>query len=493
MDVASEEVLIIGAGPTGLFAAAELARHGVRPRIIEQRLTPHIQTRATGMQPAALEVLARAGCVDAFVEAGEKVRGLRAWTDTLKEAFTFRPAPPDSPFPFACSSPQWRTEQILNKHMESFGVRVERGVTAREISIRPDGVSVQCDTAEGNSLQIDTAYLIGAGGAHSPARGAIHQQLEGITYPRQFLTADVRTELPRGDEVLNLIFSPTGLLMVVELPEGRSMLVLDLPDDHPITSPSATDLEQALAHHLSVPFPVNDIRWISCYKTHRRMSPKFREGRCFLAGDAAHLCSPFGAEGMNSGLLDAASLAWQLSAVLRRGGRPALLDAYEPERQEVAREVLASSESMSEFYFALVDLVRRGLPLEPSPPDPNKRGTSTHMLDLTMCGSPLLGIHGLPPMQTDLRPGTRFPGRTQLSGVHHHLLVPGGFRPSPAFTDRWRDVLEVLSSETCGRPGDRGFALIRPDGYVGFLSTAFDDNALAALDDHLLSQFTPRG
>jgi 6-methylpretetramide 4-monooxygenase / 4-hydroxy-6-methylpretetramide 12a-monooxygenase len=475
----STEVLIIGAGPTGLFAAAELARHGVQAVIIDQGLEPHTQTRAT--------------CVEPFLEFGERVRGLRVWNDALQEAFTFRPPPPDSPYPFTCSIPQWRTEQILNNHLESFGIRVERGVTAREITLQPRGASVRCETTDGRDLVIETEYLIGAGGAHSPVRGAIHQRLEGITYPRKFLAADARTTLPRGAELLNMIFSPAGLLMVADLPEGRSLLALDVPDELDLEQPTASDLEEALANHLSAPFPMEDVRWISCYKTHRRMSPKFREGRCFLAGDAAHLCSPFGGEGMNSGLFDAACLAWQLACVLRRGGRPALLDAYEPERQDVAREVLASSDSISEFYFALVDLVRQGLPLEPSPPDPNKRGTSTHMLDVTMCGSPLLGIHGPPSALTYLRPGTRFPGRTRLSGVHHHLLVPGAFRPDAAFADRWRDILEILPSDSSGWPNDQGFALIRPDGYVGFLSTAFDDNALAALDDHLLSQFTPRG
>lgn len=492
MQSTSTEVLIIGAGPTGLFTAAELARHGVPARIIDQCPSPHTQTRATGVQPAALEILARAGCVDPFLEDGERVRGLRVWDGALREAFTIHPPAPDSPYPFTCSIPQWRTEQILNTHLESLGIRVERGVTAREIDVRPDGACVRCQAADGTETVIETCYLIGAGGAHSPVRGAIHQRLEGITYPRRFLAADARTVLPRGAELLNMIFSPAGLLMVADLPEGRSLLVLDVPDEQHLENPTAADLEAALANHLSAPLPVHDVRWVACYKTHRRMSPKFREGRCFLAGDAAHLCSPFGGEGMNSGLLDAASLAWQLSSVLRRGGRPVLLDAYETERQEVARQVLASSESMSDFYFAMVDLVRRGEPLEPSPPDPNKRGTSTHMLDVSMGGSPLLGSHG-PPSATDgLRPGVRFPARTRLTGPLHHLLVPDGTKPDAAFTDRWSHVLEAAPSASCGWHDDGGLTLVRPDGYVSFVAATSDAGAWDALDGHLHAQFAPR-
>jgi len=499
MDHAEAEVLIIGAGPTGLFAAAELARHGVRSRIIEQLPTPHIQTRATGIQPAALEAFARAGCVAPFLAEAARVRGLRVWNSAMEEAFVFRGPPPDSPYPFTCSMPQWRTEEILNAHLESFDIRVERGVTAREIILQPGGVRVLCERIDGSTFVIETACLIGAGGAHSPVRGAIHQQLEGITYPRQFLAADARVNVPRGDELLNMVFSPAGLLMVADLPEGRSLLVLDLPDDHQLTAPGPADLEAALAGHLSVPLAVDDVRWVSCYKTHRRMSPKFREGRCFLAGDAAHLCSPFGGEGMNSGLLDAASLAWQLAAVLRRGGPPILLDAYEPERQEAARQVLASSESMSEFYFALVELVRNGQPLEPLPPDPNHRGTSTHMLDVAITASPLLGFHGPGAPSGDVRPGTRFPDRTKLSGCLHHLLVYGGELPDAAFAARWRDVLEIVPGESVGSAtraglsGESGCALVRPDGYLGFLATDASSKAFASLDTLLGTQFNPRG
>lgn len=496
MQDSQTEVLIIGGGPTGLFTAAELARHGVRPRIIDQCPQPHTQTRATGVQPAALEVLARAGCAGPFLAEGERVAGLRVRNAALEEAFVFRAPPPDTPYPATCSIPQWRTEQILNAHLESFGIRVERGVTAREITPLPEGARVRCEGPDGSSFIIETDYLIGAGGAHSPVRGAIHQRLEGITYPRQFLAAEARVDLPRGAELLNMIFSPAGLLMIAELPEGRNLLVLDLPDGHKLTSPGAEDLHRAIASHLSASLTVEDVRWVACYKTHRRMSPKFREGRCFLAGDAAHLCSPLGGEGMNSGLLDGASLAWKLSSVLRRGGLPTLLDAYELERREAADQVLASSEAMSEFYYFLVDRVRQGLPLEAPTPDPERKGSSTHMLDIVLTSSPLLGSQGKGGASNDIRPGTRFPDRTKLTGCLHHLLAFGGHSADSAFAHRWRGVLEIVNGETICRPeraglaGSAGFVLVRPDGYIGFSSPSNPSEGLVALDALLRSQFT---
>src|SRR5262249_19577522 len=157
--------------------------------------------------------------------------------------------------------------------------------------------------------------------------------------------------------------SAVGMLMIVELPAERSLLVADLPDGEiPAAAPGIDDVRRALDSHLSEPFEIEELRWASMYHTHRRIAPRFSQGRCFLAGDAGHLCSPLGGEGMNSGMLDGASLAWKLGAVLRRNGKPILLDAYHPERSEIARQVLSSSEAMYDFYYALVEMAVAGRP-----------------------------------------------------------------------------------------------------------------------------------
>jgi len=500
MNSSHEEVLIIGAGPTGLFLAGELARHGVRARIIDRSPSPHTQTRATGVQPAVLEVLARSGIVAPFIAEGERVKSLRVFDAGMREAFVLDRPHRDSPYPFTCSIPQWRTEEILAGRVEEFGIPIERGVTATEISSSPDGAVVECQGPHGRTFRIEADYLVGAGGAHGPVRGALHERLEGITYPLRYLVADVRADLPRGDELLGVAISPAGMLMIAELPGGRNLLVMDMPDDWlPAESLGMPDVAAGLAMHLTSPFAISDLRWVSQYRTHRRMAPSFSQGRCFLAGDAAHLSSPLGGEGMNAGILDGVSLAWKLSSVLRRSGTPLLLEAYSVERQDIARQILASSEATADFYYQLVAQARRGHPLAPPPQDPTRRVTSPLMLDLNISESPIIGFHGFTGIRGSLKPGDRFPERTKLTGELHHLLVYGDL-PDPGsngFAARWRDVLvamdgnKICPAERCGLPGT-GAVLIRPDGYVGFQATSWDAASCTALESFLGQQFIPR-
>ncbi len=235
--------------------------------------------------------------------------------------------------------------------------------------------------------------------------------------------------------------------------------------------PGVEAARKAVARHLPNSFDIADVRWASVYRMHRRQSPKFAQGRCFLAGDAAHICSPLGGEGLNSGLLDAASLAWKLAAVLRRGGKAALLAAYEPERQEIARQVLTSSDAMHDYYGVLIDQVVRGDTLAAPADDPTRKVTSGSMLDLSLSDSPLLGFHGFYRTNAPIRPGHRFPERTRLRGCLHHLLVyrDASEWDSDVFANRWANALEVVAGslicppERSGVP-DGGAVLVRPDG-----------------------------
>ena len=496
------EVLVIGAGPTGLFVAGELARHGVRPRIIDAVPTPHVQTRATGVQPAALEVLHRAGIVEQFLAVGVPVKGLRVLDRDRREAFVSAKPTLHTPYPFTMSLPQWRTEEILVAHLAELGVAVERGVTAAGIVFADDGVRVHCVDHTGGEELVHADYLVGAGGAHGPTRGALHEHLEGITYARRYLVADVRADGIHDErQFLTVAISAVGMLMLAELPDHRTLVVADLPDGGlSAVAPGIGEVRAALAAHLLAPFEISDVGWASMYHTHRRLVPKFSQGRCFLAGDAAHLCSPLGGEGMNSGLLDGASLAWKLSAVLRRGGRAGLLDAYHPERSAIARQVLASSEAMRDFYYGLVGMAAAGQALVEPPPNPGQHVTSPAMLDLAIPDSPIVGSHGPCGGGEAPRAGSRFPDRTRLSGCSHHLLVFG----TPAdpeharFVERWAGTVDVCAGDRiCAAElagvAHEGALLVRPDGYIGFQAHTWNADARAALDRLLQRQFTPTG
>jgi len=500
------EVLVIGAGPTGLFLAGELARHGVQPRIIDRFVTPHTQTRATGIQPGAMEVLHRAELAEKFLAQAVPVKGLRILDENLEEVFTTRPEGFHSAFQNTHSIAQWQTEKILNENLEQRGVKVERGVTAEKITPTEQGVRVECSNADGSKFAITADYLVGAGGAHGPVRGVLEQHLDGITYTRRYLVADVASKgVISGDNLVYVTISKAGMIMIVELPGERTLVVTDLPDGVEVPdAPQLEDLRAAIARHLRRPFEVDDLGWISAYRAHRRMSPKFADGRIFLAGDAAHLCSPLAGEGMNSGFLDGASLSWKLGAVLRRGGKPSLLAAYETERHEVARQVLASSEAVHDFFYMLIQRTIDGHSLKTPPTDPTRKPPAPEMLDLAISESPLLGYYGFYRATQAVRPGQRFPERTRLGGCLHHLLVyvaaeqPVIDAETEAFGKRWSNALEVVDGATVCPPEMAGVALggavlVRPDGYVAFQADRWSADARNALDELLLSQFCPGG
>jgi hypothetical protein len=397
--------------------------------------------------------------------------------------------------------PQWRTEEVLLENLHRFGIEVERGVTAKEIELFDDRARVVCEDALGREFVIGADYLVGAGGAHSVVRGALHEHLEGITYPLRYLVGDVSVpNFHRGDHLLTVAVSPVGMLMVVELPKGRSLVFTDLPEGQIPSQPvSIEDLQSAIAGHLKRPFEISDLRWASMYHSHRRMAPKFAQGRCFLAGDAAHICNPLGGEGMNAGILDGASLAWMLAAVLRHGGRRVLLEAYEAERHDAAAQVLASSHAAKGFYDSLVAMARAGEPLIAPEPDPAHPTTSPTMLDLKFPSSPILGTHGDGVGLEGIIVGSRFPKRTRLSGCSHHLLIfdgPEAPGREVRLPERWSSLITTLRGEDIcvhwqgGVPAG-GAVLVRPDGYIGFQAAAWNREALHAFEGYLERLFDP--
>jgi hypothetical protein len=330
----------------------------------------------------------------------------------------------------------------------------------------------------------------------------LNESLEGITYPRRYLVGNVASKgAHRDDHFLSVAISSAGMLMAAELPHGRTLLVMDLPEGEISgEAPTLADFRQTMAAHLSKPFEIDDLRWSAMYRTHRRMAPKFSKGRCFLAGDAAHLCSPLGGEGMNSGFLDGASLAWMLAAVIRGDAKACLLDAYEPERQEIARQVLASSEAKHDFYYTLVAQAAEGKPLQPPAEDPTRKVTSPDMLDLATFESPILGFHGATQGIKAVRPGSRFSHRTQLNGCLHTLLVFGsshGVDPT-FFQRRGLNVLTfqpgdpICSAERAG-VSTQGAVLIRPDGHVGYQMDCWSPESALALEEYLKAHFHPQG
>jgi 6-methylpretetramide 4-monooxygenase / 4-hydroxy-6-methylpretetramide 12a-monooxygenase len=509
-DSAGPAVLVVGAGPSGLFSAVELARHGVPSRVVEQQPHPHRQARATALQPATLEILYQAGVLDRVLANSVHVRFARLYDRQLSCVGETPFAGTGCRWEFQCSLPQWRTEQLLAGRLAELGGSVQRGVSVTSLTETDDHVDV--DLATGGQVEhAAVPWVIGAGGAHSPTRHSMAEHLPGATYPGTALVADiaVRCGLPRDGSAL--IAAPQGYVLLAPLPGGRWLTFvgdLDEAEAGALASGPTPDLvAAAIGHRIPADvLQVADVGWSSVFRMHRRIAPHLADQRRFLLGDAGHLSSPFGGEGLNSGLHDAANLAWKLALELRGRARPALLDSFATERRAADQHVLQVSDQIHEMAHGAVAAARAGS--FPAPPDPDVVAEVVRarcMLDVSYAGSPLTGEHVQPggrPLPGPA-PGDRYPDRCLLAGTEHVLLTFGA-APAPELDRlrrRWAGVLTVtegrgdprragLAVKGAGEVGG-GAVLVRPDGYLGFRAVPADHAGLSALDTHLDSYLIP--
>src|SRR5690242_12228540 len=395
-EAAETEVLVIGAGPSGLFAAIELARRGVRARVVEREPGPHMQARATAVQPGTLEILATAGVVDRFLAGSEHLRFARVFDADLKLVAEMAFAGVGCPWEFQCSLPQCDTEQMLAGRLAELGGTVERGVEAVSVKQRDDGVLVGLERADGTTETVEASWVIGAGGAHSVTRESMAETLVGSTYPGTSLVASgtVTCGLPRDGNAL--IASPAGYVLVIPLPGERWLTFIgDLDEDE--TERLARDdaaglVAAALRRRVGQGIRMNEVAWASPFRMHRRLVPQLADGRLFLLGDAGHLSSPFGGEGLNSGLHDGFNLGWKLALELRGRARPGLLDSFASERLAADRHVLEVSDRLHKLAHRAVEATRTGI--APAPPSPDQVAAmlrSRSMLDTSYAGSPIVG------------------------------------------------------------------------------------------------------
>jgi 2-polyprenyl-6-methoxyphenol hydroxylase-like FAD-dependent oxidoreductase len=214
--------LIIGAGPSGLFVAAELARHGVEARLIEREVRPHREARATAIQPGTLEILDSFGLVPPFLDAAEHVRCSRLYGPDMSQLGATSYDGIDCRCEFQCSLPQYETQRILEAHLASLGGVVERGVTATKVEAEADGVLVELVHTDGGAETVRPSVVIGAGGAHSVTRHSMREPLDGATYRGHFLVADIAMPAPFPRHEAGVVCGPDGLLLLAAAP-GRAL------------------------------------------------------------------------------------------------------------------------------------------------------------------------------------------------------------------------------------------------------------------------------
>jgi len=445
------DVLVVGAGPTGLALGIDLARRGVDALVVEKadRLFPG--SRGKGLQPRTMEVFDDLGVLDAILAAGGTYPVGMVWQDgeRVGEHRMFEPAEvtDDSPYNAPWMVPQWRTQEVLFARLVELGGRVSFGREVVGFEQDTEGVTVRFATGP----EIRARHLVAADGGRSVVRRTLGIGMTGETVdPHPMLVADVRiTGLdrdnwhifpPRGDDSAYLAICPLAgtedFQVVAQFPEGTDV---DL-------SPDAIREVVAARSHLA-PESVTEVRWASDFRPRAALADAFRSGRVLLAGDAAHVHSPAGGQGLNTSVQDAYNLGWKLAAVLRSEAPADLLDTYEEERRPVAAHMLGVSTG-----------VHRG---------EVRRGEATRQLNLGYRESSL--TEETRTAVTGLRAGDRAPDG-KLDGTRlfdafrgpHWTLVAVGTE-APALPE----AVRVVTGEEQPSYG-KGLFLVRPDGYVGW-------------------------
>jgi 2-polyprenyl-6-methoxyphenol hydroxylase-like FAD-dependent oxidoreductase len=496
------DVLIIGAGPSGLFAAAELARHGVAARLIEREAQPHREARATAIMPGTLEILGSVGLLPAFLDASEHVRRSRLYGPGMIELGATSYDGLDCCCQFQCSLPQYQTQRILEAHLTSLGGVVERGATATRVEADGDGVVVEMVHADGRVETVHPSVVIGAGGAHSVTRHWMSEPLEGATYRGHFLVADIAMQGPLPRDEGGVLCGPEGLLLLAPLPGGRWITFQDLEEE--VESVSAEDVVARIQVRLGGTFRPTDVAWFALFRMHRRIVSRLAAGARFLIGDAAHLSSPFGGEGLNAGLHDGYDLAWKLALVLRGHAHRSLLDAYAAERQIADRHVLAVSDQVHTSVVGVADAIRQGREVHAAVVSPIAAALARNaraMIDFDYAASPLVADHarngeGI----AGPHPGQRYPDWPRLGGTSHHVLIFGAVPDAASLArlrQRWSRLVQFshdpgLDPVRAGLPAG-GVILVRPEGHIGFRFPSGDAEALTALGRHLGSYLMPLG
>jgi len=357
------EVLIVGAGPTGLALALWLTRLGVAVRVIDKDAGPGETSRAMVVQARTLELYRQLGIADEVVAEGKRNPAVNLWVRGKRRArIDFRDAGARLiPFPFVLVYPQDRHERLLLRHLEAAGVRVERNTELLGFEQHEgaggagdwDGdracVRARLRGPDGREQVFDAAWLAGCDGAHSPVRHGIDAGFEGGTYEQTFYVADVEVEGATADGEIHLSLEHTDFAALMAYGEAgtgvaQGRLIGALKDER-------ADRERPLQYEdvrqraiASLGLQVRKVNWFSTYRVHHRIADRYRRGRVFLLGDAAHVHSPAGGQGMNTGIGDAANLAWKLAAVLRGRAPDALLDSYQVERQAFARRLVETTD-----------------------------------------------------------------------------------------------------------------------------------------------------
>jgi 2-polyprenyl-6-methoxyphenol hydroxylase-like FAD-dependent oxidoreductase len=482
------QVLVVGAGPTGLVLAADLLARGVSTRIIDKGDGVNLETRAIAIHARALEVLDLMGLAERFVDHGQTVRWFSFYTDG-KPRVSLDLARNGTRFPFMLDIPQHQTETLLRARIAELGGTIEDGTELIALADEPAGVIASVRDADGQPRQITSSYAAGCDGAHSRVRHELGLPFRGHPYPQDWLLADVRLDWARPESEVHAFFRADGTpLICFPMREHQWRLVVPFAGDRTPGPPDLAEIQQLVDQRAPEPVVASEPTWLASFNCHRRSTDVYRRGHVLLAGDAVHIHTPAGGQGMNTGITDAHNLGWKLALVADGRAPDQLLDTYGAEREPVAQQVLGLTHTLVRFG-TMTHPVKRAL-RDAIVPAASRVGP-VHRRAVRRWTQVNVAYPASSLTKTDRGPGRpsagqRVPdlevltaeGPSRLFTVlrrGRHVIVITGADPDHAPTnpalDPYRGLFEVVTCESVDARAFRSARagsvfLVRPDGYL---------------------------
>ncbi len=466
------DVLIVGAGPVGLFLANECARRSLRWRIVEQRAGQSEHSKALAIFPRTLEVFDMAGVAAPFLDAANRVTSVAVVAHGRRLAHI--PFAPDgTPYPFVAMVPQDVTERLLVKALQRQGGAVQYETSFVSAVQEGHGVAVTVEH-RGQRTVHRAAFVVGCDGAHSAVRHLLNLPFEGAQYEAMFMLADVETRTALSRKELYLCPHESGPLAIFPMSRTRQRIVamVDAPAGN---APTLAIVNALLQERAPTGMEAHALHWSSYFRVHHRQVAQLRAGRIFVAGDAAHIHSPFGGQGMNTGLQDVWNLAWKLELAIRGCARDALLDSYTAERRPVIRKVIRTTDLITKA-MGRRGRVAQGLRDLAIPAVSRLAAFQRRFvqrlsqLGVAYRGSPIVNGEGLRYFDDSLRGG----------GIGSRFLLFIGTEMDSPTAQEAKSLADDLQDVLVLRAGPhQGIRLVRPDGYTAYESR--NDTAPRAL------------
>ena len=504
MNTLNTDVIIIGAGPTGLSLACQLIRYGIDFVVIEKNATVTPYSKAIGVQARTLEIYDQMGLAQPAIQRGTIANRVRLIEGgEVRGEMHLRNFGKDlSQYPYMLMLEQSKNEELLYEFVRSHDRDVSWNTELENFSQDASGVTAQVKLPSGESQTIRGKYLVGCDGSKSVVRHELGLTFEGSTFERLFYVADARVDWDFPHDALHVCLAREVFVAFFPMPgENRYRIVGTFPESKNQEDGEVDyeEIEQEIKDQAKLKLDISDVRWFSLYKVHSRRVNKFSEGKCFVAGAAAHIHSPAGAQGMNTGIGDAYNLAWKLALVIKGAAGESLLDTYNEERLANAKRLLDSTDRMFELAAGsswLMSFLRTTI-------FPPVAGFMASLDAVSKRVFPLISQIGINYRKDDLlsehtddefedvRAGDRLPyflvdGESifeQLKAPKFHVLLFGKgecdqFAQFGDLVDCHRLSIDARISEIFGTEDDFGL-LLRPDNHIAFIESVITPEQVA--------------